>query len=193
MSDGRDYLLDTNMLGFIAAVNSGSIQPREQLVAQRIAHIRETTNRKLFISAITQGECEYGLLIATQPNTKRHQDARAVVDAFLPGTVLPVDGNVAKAHYAFLRASLFARYAPKNKRGLAKKEFIGEWVEPTTQKELGIQENDLWIAAIALAYNLTLVTDDKMERIRSVAPGLAVENWLVAENCILPVTLYKKT
>jgi predicted nucleic acid-binding protein len=43
---------------------------------------------------------------------------------------------------------------------------------------LGIDENDLWLAAQAVARNLTLVTNDKIEKIREAANGsLYVENW----------------
>jgi predicted nucleic acid-binding protein len=50
-------------------------------------------------------------------------------------------------------------------------------IDPVTSRELGIQENDLWIAAQALEYNLVLVTNDKMDRIRDVCEDLQVENW----------------
>jgi predicted nucleic acid-binding protein len=51
---------------------------------------------------------------------------------------------------------------------------------------LGIDENDLWIAAQAIQYNLVLVTNDGLERIRAVlrqvAPALqAIENWTVSK------------
>jgi predicted nucleic acid-binding protein len=48
-----------------------------------------------------------------------------------------------------------------------------------TSQELGIQENDLWMAAQALEYNLVFVTNDKMERIREVCADLQLENWTV--------------
>ena len=50
-----------------------------------------------------------------------------------------------------------------------------------TATRLGIDENDLWIAAQAVQYNLALVTNDGMARIRAVlselAPSLHIENW----------------
>jgi predicted nucleic acid-binding protein len=50
-------------------------------------------------------------------------------------------------------------------------------IDPVTSRELGIQENDLWIAAQALEYNLVLVRNDKMDRIRDACEELQVENW----------------
>ena len=74
-----------------------------------------------------------------------------------------------------IRAGVFEKYAPnvKRRRGLRPEQLI----DPVTSQELGIQENDLWIAAQALEYNLVWVTNDKMERIRDVCEELQIENW----------------
>ena len=40
--------------------------------------------------------------------------------------------------------------------------------ERTTAKELGVQENDIWIAAQAIQYNLVLLTADYMRRLEKV-------------------------
>ena len=70
---------------------------------------------------------------------------------------------------------MFEKYAPnvKHRGGLRPKQLV----DPMTSRELGIQENDLWIAAQALEYNLVLVTNNKMDRIRDVCEDLQVENW----------------
>ena len=50
-----------------------------------------------------------------------------------------------------------------------------------TQKHLsalGVDVNDVWIAAVALEHGLTLLTTDRMETIRNCVPDLKVENWL---------------
>jgi len=41
--------------------------------------------------------------------------------------------------------------------------------ERTTSKELGVQENDIWIAAQAIQYNLVLLTADYMRRLEEVS------------------------
>ena len=79
--------------------------------------------------------------------------------------------------YGALRASVFEAYAPnaRRRRGLRPEQLI----DPVTSQALGIQENDLWMAAQALEYNLVFVTNDKMARIREVCADLQVENWTV--------------
>jgi predicted nucleic acid-binding protein len=51
-------------------------------------------------------------------------------------------------------------------------------VDRLTWLELGSMENDLWIAAQAIMYDLILITNDKLKRIREVAGNdLHIENW----------------
>ena len=57
--------------------------------------------------------------------------------------------------------------------------YIEEWLDPATGKTLGVNENDVWIVAVALTYNLTLVTSGKMDHIKAVATHeLSVLNWM---------------
>jgi predicted nucleic acid-binding protein len=93
--------------------------------------------------------------------------------------VLKLDKHVAAEHYAKLRAKIFLRYAPKDRKGRATTRYIEEWLDPTTGKAMGINENDVWIVAVALTHNLKLVTNDKkMGRILAVAPaGFSILNW----------------
>jgi len=78
--------------------------------------------------------------------------------------------------YGELRSLLFDKYAPNDKR---KKNLRPEQlVDPITSLELGIQENDLWIAAQAIVRNLILVTHDKLTHIRKIAGSeLHIEDW----------------
>ena len=93
---------------------------------------------------------------------------------------LSIDCDIARQYYSLLRARLYEKYAPKNKKGQpAGKKRIEEWKDPTTSKELQIQENDLWISAIAWAYNLVLVSDDAMSAIINIAGNdIDFENWI---------------
>ncbi len=50
-------------------------------------------------------------------------------------------------------------------------------IDKTSGATLGIQENDLWIAAIAVEYNMRLVSDDKMKHIQEAWPTLKVIPW----------------
>src|SRR5207249_4222997 len=78
-----------------------------------------------------------------------------------------------RMHYGMLKARLFRAYPPQH-QGQNHPERCFDRV---TGAELGIDENDLWIAAQAIERNLILVTNDEMLRIREVADALDVENW----------------
>lgn len=100
----------------------------------------------LAVSAITVGEIRFGLAAATLPASLSQR-----IEALLADIVcLPVDAAVS-ARYATLRAHLRQAGTP-------------------------IGPNDHWIAAHALAADLTLVTGNVREFGR--VPGLRVENWL---------------
>ena len=80
--------------------------------------------------------------------------------------------------YGELRARLFDKYAEKNKR--TTKRRPEQLIDPVTSLELGIQENDLWIAAQAISRNLTLVTNDAIKRICNIAgKSVHIDNWAV--------------
>ncbi len=94
----------------------------------------------------------------------------------------PVALEIAKhvvGEYGELRAWLFNNCGPRAKRSKAMR--AEELVNPTTGKELGIDENDIWIAAQAGAHNLVLVTHDSRGNLEKVlkqfASTLTVEDW----------------
>lgn len=161
------YLLDTNIIIFW-------FDPKSKGHANVVARIDALDPATpLRISAISWGEMEYGHR-AVQPVDTPDQIARnQVVENQLPHT-LDVR-KTTKDYYGLLRARLFAKYAPKpKKKGLRPEQLI----DPVTSKELGIQENDVWIAAQALEYNLVLVTHDKLDHLREVASDiLTIEDW----------------
>ena len=101
---------------------------------------------------------------------------------------LSINCDIARQHYSLLRAKLYDKFAPKRKKGRsAGKKRIEEWKDPTTSKELQIQENDLWISAIALAHNLILVTADAMTPIVTIAGNdIEFENWVFSKQFRMP-------
>jgi len=132
---------------------------------------------RIFLCPISVGEVEYGLRVAPYDKPEEHKLAREVLSAFF---LLDIDTNLARDYYADIRARLFNYCAPRDKR--ARRNYnkrVEEWKDPTTSKELKIQENDLWLAAVAMAHNLVLVTRDNMDAIKKVAGSdIAFENWL---------------
>jgi len=101
---------------------------------------------KVAMSAITYGELCFGAEKSSQP--KESHRILEHLAALIP--VLPLDENVS-AHYGKIRQQLQAKGKP-------------------------IGNNDLWIAAHALAGKLILVTNNEKEFKR--VPGLKVENWV---------------
>ncbi len=174
MTKGRDYLLDTNILGPLAELKADGRSLESQVFKK---HWEAHGDAKFFLCPITIGEVEYGLRVGPYDQQEKHEVARKTLSAF---PLLDINANVACNHYAVLRARLFNLCAPreKKKRDHYNKR-IEEWKDPTTAKTLQIQENDLWIASVAMAHNLILVTRDKMEAIKKVAgTELFIENWL---------------
>jgi tRNA(fMet)-specific endonuclease VapC len=97
------------------------------------------------ISIVTYGELQYGVAKAANPATARDLLTRIV--EMLPVLGLPKEAG---EFYGTIRADL-------EKRGRS------------------IGNNDLWIAAHAMANGLTLVTNNEKEFRR--VPGLKIENW----------------
>jgi tRNA(fMet)-specific endonuclease VapC len=84
-----------------------------------------------FISSVIAGELYYGAFKSPQPSENRVR-TDALLDAI---TMLVIDRETAR-HYGMVKADLRIRQNP-------------------------IPEGDIWIAATALQYNLTLATRDK--------------------------------
>lgn len=101
---------------------------------------------KVAMSAITYGELCFGAEKSSKPKESRHILEHLI--ALIP--VLPLDETVS-THYGKIRQHLQAIGKP-------------------------IGNNDLWIAAHALANKLILVTNNVAEFER--VPGLRVENWV---------------
>lgn len=165
----RGYLLDTNTVAYWLDPR----HPEHENVLKRIEDLPAGT--MLAISAVTLGEIEYGRRVNPRPQPGPPEEFQEFLAERLPYR-FPVNDAVA-ASYGSLRAALFERYAPKRARqGKLRPEQL---VDPVTARELGIQENDVWIAAQAIEYNLVLVTHDRMRRVAEVAEGrLSIEDWV---------------
>lgn len=168
----RYYLLDTNILGPLAELKAGCNNPECKALEKHWNALPEGT--RIFLCPITVGEVESGVRV-DYANSDKASLAREILSAF---PCLQIDANLARDYYAELRARLFNRYAPKGSDNRMKRR-INEWRDPTLPISLQIDENDLWIAAVAMAHNLILLTRDKMEAIKKVVGSdIAFENWL---------------
>ncbi len=166
------YLIDTQTISYWFDETS-----EEYPSVQAAAEVRRSDDAPLYISAISLGEIHYGH--AAEP-----AGAGPVRESFLEFVrdklpqVLSVSRHTAEP-YGRIRAILFEMFGPKSRK--SKKKRAEELCDPTTGRELGIDENDLWIVAQAAERNLVLVTHDKMVRIRKALQeseiGVRIDDW----------------
>lgn len=158
------YLLDTSVAS-IAWDEGNRAHPR---VTEHLAGLGDAP---IYICAITVGEVEYGLSVAPGLDHSRQQAVRRAMRQY---EQIHLSQHVADT-YGAIRGELFRRYSPKKARGTPRVKHPEDLLDDTTAKELGIQENDLWIISVAITYNLTLITQDNMRRLFEIAEG--VRNW----------------
>lgn len=163
----QGYLLDTNIVSYW----HDESRLEHEHVKQRIEE--RPQEAPLMISAITLGEIEYGLWVVLGDNALSQHAFREFVDFYLP-MVLDISSKT-RMYYGMLRARLFEKFSPHERR--SRRLRPEQLIDPVTSLVLGIQENDLWIAAQALEFNLVLVTNDAIQRIRDICDELQVENW----------------
>jgi len=157
------YLLDTNAASILW-------DARHRDHSKIKAFLENISSSPIWISIIVLAEIEYGLKIVPRLDVGRQDDIRNEMAKFL--LILALDKHTV-APYSDLRAELFKKYAPKDRKGRLTTRQPEDLVDRTTAKELGVQENDIWIAAQAIQYNLILVTQDHMYRIAEVSTTLS--------------------
>lgn len=182
-----DYLLDTNTLSYWYDSKpdvNGRLKPMHQNVDRHVAYVRTPDPQtgyvsRLFVSTVTLGEVEYGHRSATTPDPAKQAEYAKFIREQCP-VPLDITPHVAE-EYGRMRGWLFNTCSPNILRTKAKR--AEQLVFPATGQELGIDENDLWIAAQAMTHSLVLVTNDRKGNFGKVlsefAASLRVENWTV--------------
>lgn len=153
----KAYLLDTNHIGHIF--------DRHQRVIQRCRSL--PANTRLFASVISLGEIAAGHRITKTTNHQRRDEfERFVTHEFRPHA-LGVTAST-REYYAQVIEGIWQRHPPTHEGIRTEKHLV----------DLGVDINDVWIAAQTLEHNLILVTGDKMECIREATGRLLdVEDW----------------
>lgn len=165
------YLLDTNTICNWFDGDAG------RFPAVRIIADTRAADSPLYVSAITLGEIEYGHANKPAGAGVKRENFLAFIRNQLP-QILPVSKHTAEP-YGRIRAKLVERFPPKG--GWSRKIRPEKLYDPVAARELGIDENDLWIVAQAVERNFVLVTSDKMTRIREAVcelyADLRFEDW----------------
>ena len=175
------YLIDTQTITYWFDGESGRY-PAVEAAAQA-----RRSDSPIYISAISVGEIEFGHAVHPAGAGARRDAFVKFLREQLP-QVLPVSRHTTEP-YGLIRARLFETLPPRNKTRARRAEQI---CDPTTGRELGIDENDLWIVSQAAERNLVLVTHDKLVRIRDALRELElrvrIEDW-AGENGMTDGTL----
>ncbi|AFY45238.1 type II toxin-antitoxin system VapC family toxin [Nostoc sp. PCC 7107] len=148
------YLLDTNHCSLAILGNT-----------EILTHLAELESSFIATGVIVQGE-----LIDMAERSQKRESNLILVKNFLQGIyIYNIDQETANI-YGQIKSDLFKQFAPKEKNKRRKTKIT----------DLGFGENDLWIAAIALQHNLTLVSaDSDFKRIQEIK-ALSVESWLTS-------------
>ncbi len=146
------YLLDTNHCSSLLKGHPSLIRKMEDLRYASAA-----------TCVIVQGELVYMAHKSDHPSA----NAERVSQLLRAIEVLPLDRDTAD-RYGELKAAVFERFGPREKSRPKR----------TRLADLGFQENDLWIAAVAQRHGLTVVTADSDFARLSRLSDIAVENWL---------------
>ena len=165
------YLLDTNTIRNWFDGDAG------RFPAVKTAADSRAADSPLYVSAITLGEIEFGHALNPSGAGAKRDEFVGFVGRQLT-QILQVSKHTAEP-YGHIRARLAQKFPPKG--GWTKKIRPEQFYNPIAARELGIDENDLWIVAQAAERNLVLVTSDKMMRIREAVcelyPGSRFEDW----------------
>ena len=150
------YLLDTS----IASIAGYEGDERHAGVREWLDGLQDDA---VYISAVSVAESEYGLNL-NPLDAQAQQDIRSAIGTY---QVLPIDHHTARV-YGSTRAALFKAYSPRDYRNRITARYIEDLREPTSGRELGIQENDLWIVSVAVQYNMVFVTADGRGGMRNI-------------------------
>lgn len=166
----NDYLADTNFASCLF-VTSRQEHPKAKAFSQRVS----AAGGRIYLSRISIGEVEFGLALKPSLDLIIKQQMEGGIKTYQVKEI----GKHTTPTYGQIRAALYHKKCPKDPRGRIKTHLRPEYftaLSPTAY-ELGIQENDLWMAAIAVRHNMGLITDDRMRQLKEVWPALTLVPW----------------
>ncbi|MEA5604744.1 PIN domain-containing protein [Nostoc sp. UHCC 0252] len=146
------YLLDTN--------HCSAIILGEPNVIRRVNEVGENN---IATCVIVQGELTFMM-----EKSQRKENNLVRLREFLEDIRIYHITEQTATVYGQIKAALFNQFAPKDKNKWRKTKIVN----------LGFDENDIWIAAVALQNNLTVVSSDSdFLRIQQVRT-FSLESWV---------------
>lgn len=153
------YLLDTSVASDVVGPLSTMRAATKTFMEE---HGKELGN--LYICSITIGEMGFGreVLARREPVDPGKVAALDTTLQALSRFAMPfpVSNHVAK-QYAIIRANYAHGLMPHAVARKLKGKAVETWHKQLPSSELQITENDLWIAAVAVTHDMTLVSRDR--------------------------------
>lgn len=160
------YLLDNNIFSALCDGKHPHHTEAEK-------YLQKVGRDFVFVPCVVIAEVRYGCNVVFNKDKQRQADIEKFIKTF-DKSVKNI-GKHTTIPYAKIRAELFRKFGTKDAKHRIKEKLPEDLIDISTGKSLGIDENDLWICAIALEYNLILISNDKMTRIKEVAKEIAKE------------------
>lgn len=165
------YLLDTSVVSVLVDSTATGHGAAQQFMS-------EAKGSQLFLCVVTLAEMQFGyeMLIRRKQSVtavRLTEVRQRVAAATQIAALLEVTRHIATEH-AKLRAAYAYLIAPNAaESGSLKKKPPEMWHDDWPASKLQTTENDLWIAATALAHDLTLVTRDAgFQKVQQAVPAL---------------------
>jgi len=161
----KGYLIDTSTISVL-------LDSRNNAYAATVAAIKAIpSDCTQWLCPITLGEITFGVEYFDLQRGSEASELRSMLAKALSYPLQKMSRHTGR-FYGELKGKLADKaYDLKGK----KVRKIEEWIDVIDMKPFGISENDLWIAAIALEHELTLVSNDgDFTRLHECWPSLEV-------------------
>lgn len=133
-----------------------------------MAHFRDLPPENIiWVCPISLAEMECGLRITTSTDVQRRAACRRFIEQNALDFVHEI-GVTARDSYAEIMELIWRAHPPANNKIKTQQHL----------SSLGVDVNDVWIAAVALEHGLILLTNDQMTTIKNCVPQITFENWL---------------
>jgi predicted nucleic acid-binding protein len=120
------------------------------------------------VCPVSLAEVEWGLRTTNTTDAQRRARCRRFIEDNALEFVQPIQ-TTTRDSYADIMHRIWQAHPPASVRIETQRHL----------SDLGVDVNDVWIAAVALEHGLILLTTDRMDTIRNCVPEVVMQNWLV--------------